>query len=403
MWYNAHSPIGARQIILNQGDPLEIRSKLGAFANVIALGSFAKTQSSHNEQQTAAGQKPSVEKGIYGQLPDGTVIESYALRRGLGFAVKLITYGASLTELWTPDRTGKLADIVLGFDKLQGYLDPHPFFGGTIGRYANRIAKGRFVLDGQAYQLTINDPPNSLHGGKIGFDRRVWKAEPTQGPGGASVRFTYLSKDGEESFPGNVTVAVTYTLTEADELKLEYTAETDNGTPLNLTNHTYFNLAGSGDILSQTLYLNADQFTPVDATLIPTGEVRSVAGTPFDFRKPTAIGERIGEIKDIGGYDHNFVLNGQGGTLRLAARVVEASSGRQMEIWTTEPAIQFYSAIHLNGSVTGKGGVAYQKFGGLCLEAQHYPDSPNHPNFPSTVIRPGSRFQSETIYKFSAK
>jgi len=379
---------------------LGIWSKLGAFANVIVPGILSKT-TLVNEQSVA--RRPAIEKSLFGRLSDGTIVESYLLRNGRGSAAKLITYGASLSELWVPDRAGKLADVVLGLDNLEAYLAPHPFFGGTIGRYANRIAKGRFALDGNEYQLAINNPPHSLHGGKIGFDRRAWKAEALENPDGAAVRFAYLSTDGEENYPGNVQVTVTYTLTESDELKLEYSAETDRATPINLTNHSYFNLAASGDILGHRLYLNSDRYTPVDTTLIPTGEIRTVADTPFDFRGSTVIGEHIAEITDIGGYDHNFVVNGQAGVLRIAARLVEPGSGRQMEVWTTEPAIQFYSGIHLDGSVVGKGRVAYRKFGGLCLETQHYPDSPNHPNFPSAILRPGSRFRSETIYKFSAQ
>ena len=401
LWYNAHSLIGACQNHAGSGGSLGIWSKLGAFANVIVPGLLTKTPLL--KEQTVAGLQPAVEKSIFGRLPGGTIVESYQLRNGRGSAAKLITYGASLTELWIPDRAGKLADVVLGLDNLEAYLAPHPFFGGTIGRYANRIAQGRFALDGIEYQLAINNPPHSLHGGQIGFDRRAWKAEALENPGGAAVRFSYLSTDGEENYPGNVRVTVTYTLTESDELKLEYTAETDKATPINLTNHSYFNLAPSGDILGHRLYLNSDQYTPVDTTLIPTGEIRTVAETLFDFRSSMAIGKHIAEITDIGGYDHNFVVNGQAGALRIAARLVEPGSGRQMEVWTTEPAIQFYSGIHLDGSVVGKGGVAYKKFGGLCLETQHYPDSPNHPNFPSAILRPGSRFRSETIYKFSAK
>jgi len=380
---------------------LGIWSKLGAFANVIVPGLLSQTPLV--KEQSVALPKPAIEKSMFGRLSDGTIVESYLLRNGRGSAAKLIPYGASLTELWVPDRAGKLADVVLGLDNLEAYLAPHPFFGGTIGRYANRIANGRFALEGNEYQLAINNPPHSLHGGKIGFDRRAWKAEALDHPAGAAVRFTYLSTDGEESYPGNLQVTVTYTLTEADELKLEYRAETDQATPINLTNHSYFNLAASGDILGHRLYLNSDQYTPVDTTLIPTGEIRTVADTPFDFRGSMAIGEHIAEIKDIGGYDHNFVVNGQAGALRIAARLVEPGSGRQMEVWTTEPAIQFYSGIHLDGSVVGKGRVAYRKFAGLCLETQHYPDSPNHPNFPSAILRPGSRFRSETIYKFSAQ
>lgn len=364
---------------------------------------------------TALGQNPPsqviakmhshVEKKAFGTLPDGTAIESYTAYNAQGALAKFITYGATLTELHVKDRQGKYGDIVLGFDDLPGYLGQHPFFGGTIGRYANRIAKGKFTLDGKEYQLATNNAPNSLHGGAIGFNRRVWKAEEINRPDGAGVRFTYLSKDGEENYPGNLNVSVTYFLSDTNQLKIEYTAETDKDTVLNLTNHSYFNLSGTdtGDILKYVLYLNADKYTPVDATLIPTGEIASVEGTPLDFRKPTAIGARIAELKEIGGYDHNFVLNGKAGTLSLAARVTDPESGRQMEVWTTEPGVQFYSSIHLDGSLKGKGGTAYGKYGAICLETQHFPDSPNHPNFPTTELKPGQHFHSETIYKFSAK
>ena len=352
--------------------------------------------------QTGA-KKAHVEKAAFGQIPGGAAIEAYTLINARGASAKVITYGATLTELQVPDKQGKMGDVVLGFDNLEGYLGQHPFFGGTIGRYANRIAKGKFTLDGKEYQLAINNAPNSLHGGAVGFNRRVWTAEPVEVKDGASVRLSYLSKDGEENYPGNVHVTVTYTLTNEDALKIVYSARTDKDTVVNLTNHSYFNLSGpgSGDILKEVLYLNADNFTPVDSTLIPTGEIKSVEGTPLDFRKPTAIGERIGQIPEIGGYDHNLVLNGKAGTLRLAARVTDPASGRQMEVWTTQPGIQFYSAIHLDGSIKGIGG-AYQKYGALCLETQHYPDSPNHKNFPSTELKPGTPFHSETIYKFSA-
>jgi aldose 1-epimerase len=298
-----------------------------------------------------------------------------------------------------------MGDVVLGFDNLEGYLGQHPFFGGTIGRYANRIAKGKFTLDGKEYQLALNNGPNSLHGGQLGFNRRVWKAEPLEEKNGAAVRFSYLSKDGEENYPGNLQVSVTYTLTNTDELKIQYAADTDKDTVLNLTNHSYFNLSGTdtGTILKYILYLNADKYTPVDPTLIPTGAIDSVVGTPLDFLKPTAIGARIAELKEIGGYDHNFVLNGKAGTLRLAAKVTDPESGREMEVLTTQPGIQFYSSIGLNGSIKGKGGVAYEKYGAICLETQHFPDSPNHPDFPSTELKPGQHFRSETIYKFSAK
>jgi aldose 1-epimerase len=374
-------------------------------AFLMALGPDFGASSAGGEAQTAAKQGAHVEMVEFGKMPDGTAIEAYTLYNARGASAKLITYGATVAELHVPDRNGKMGDVVLGFDNLQSYLGPHPHFGGAIGRYGNRIAKGKFTLDGKEYQLAINNAPNSLHGGPTGFDRRVWKAERFDVKDGAAVRFAYLSKDGEENFPGNLTVSVTYTLTNANEFKLEYSAETDKDTVVNLTNHSYFNLAGagSGDVLKHALYLNADKYTPVDSTLIPTGEIASVANTPLDFRKPTAIGARIGELREIGGYDHNFVVNDAAGTLRIAARVSEPTSGRQMEVWTTEPGVQFYSAIHLDGSITGKGGLAYQKYGALCLETQHYPDSPNHPNFPSTVLKPGAKFHSETIYKFSAK
>jgi len=354
--------------------------------------------------QVDAKMQSHVAKQAFGQTQEGTAIEAYTVTNSQGASAKFITYGATLAELHVKDRNGKPGDVVLGFDDLQGYLGNHPFFGATVGRYANRIAKGTFTLDGKTYHLPINNAPNSLHGGDQGFNRRVWKAEPVNQADGSGVRFAYLSKDGEQGYPGNLTATVTYILTNKNELKIEYSAQTDQDTVVNLTNHSYFNLSGSdtGDILKYVLYLNADKFTPVDSTLIPTGEIANVAGTPLDFRKPTAIGARIADLKEIGGYDHNFVVNGQMGTLRIAARVSDPDSGREMEVWTTDPGVQFYSSIHLNG-IQGKGGVAYQKYGAICLETQHFPDSPNHPNFPSTELKPGQKFHSETIYKFSAK
>ncbi len=346
-----------------------------------------------------------VEKSVFGKLEDGTAIEMYTLKNAKGAVAKAITYGATLTELWVPDRNGKLGDVVLGFDNLQGYLGAHPFFGATIGRYCNRIAKGNFTLNGKEYTLPISDfgRPNMLHGGAKGFDKHVWKAEPVSVAHGAAVRFTYFSKDGEEGFPGNLTATVIYTLTDDNELKLDYSANTDKPTVVNLTNHSYFNLGYSSDVLGTVLYLNADRYTPVDSVLVPTGEIAPVKGTPLDFTQPTAIGAHIGEIKAIGGYDHNFVLNGEAGKMRIAARVTEPGSGRVMEVWTTEPGIQFYSSIGLDGSITGKRGVAYKKSGALCLETQHFPDSPNHAAFPATTLRPGDLYRSETIYKFLQK
>jgi aldose 1-epimerase len=380
-----------------------LRGRICMLAFLMTFGPEFASSALGGEAQAAAKKGAHVDKAEFGKMPDGTVIEALTIYNTQGASAKLITYGATVTELHVPDKNGKMGDIVLGFDNLQGYLGEHPHFGGTIGRYGNRIAKGKFTLDGKEYQLAINNPPNSLHGGPTGFDRRVWKGEPLEVTDGAAVRFTYFSKDGEENFPGNLHVSVTYTLTNTNEFKLEYSAETDKDTVVNLTNHSYFNLAGSGDILKEVLYLNADKYTPVDLTLIPTGEIASVENTPLDFRKPTEIGAHIAEIKDIGGYDHNFVVNGKAGTLRIAARVTDPVSGRQMEVWTTEPGVQFYSAIGLNGSIVGKGGIAYPKYGALCLETQHFPDSPNRPNFPSTELKPGTKFHSETIYKFSAK
>jgi len=369
-----------------------------AFVAMILIPGRLRAEGKESAKADAVG------KNSFGKLPDGTEIEQYTLRNAKGAIAKVVTYGATLTELWVPDKSGKNADVVLGFDKLDGYAGEHPYFGATIGRYANRIAKGKFTLDGKEYSLFLNNGPNSLHGGKVGFSRKVWKAEPVKVAHGAAVRFTYVSADGEEGYPGTLTVHVTYELTDDNAVKISYHASTDKPTVANLTNHSYFNLsgAGSGDILKNVLRLEADRYTPVDDTLIPTGELKSVEGTPFDFRKPMAIGARNGQIPGIAGYDHNFVLNGAPGKLRKIGEVSDPLSGREMEVWTTEPGVQLYVSIGLDGSIKGIGG-AYQKFGALCLETQHFPDSPNHPNFPSTVVRPGKDFQSETVYRFSAK
>ena len=351
-----------------------------------------------------SGKSDRVKKSAFGKLADGTAIEQYTLRNSKGAVAKVITYGATLTELWVPDRSGKNADVVLGFDNLAGYLGEHPYFGPIVGRYANRIAKGQFSLDGKRYSLFINNGPNSLHGGKTGFNRKVWKATPVSLAHGSAIKMSYVSSDGEEGYPGTLTVHVTYELTDENALKISYDASTDMPTVINLTNHSYFNLsgAGSGDILKEVLQLDADRYTPVDSTLIPTGELKSVEGTPFDFRKPAAIGARSAQIPDVGGYDHNLVLNGEPGTLRKVGVLSDPGSGREMELWTTEPGVQVYMAIGLDGTIKGIGG-AYQKFGALCLETQHFPDSPNHPDFPSTVLRPRNDYRSETVYKFTAK
>jgi len=343
-------------------------------------------------------------KELFGRLPDGTAVDVFTLSNRSKIEARVMTYGATLVSLRLPDGKGAFADVVLGFDDLVGYLGTHPYFGVIVGRYANRIAKGRFTLDGVDYSLARNNNGNTLHGGLRGFDKVVWKAEPVQAGDGVGVELTYLSKDMEEGYPGNLSVTVVYTLTDADELRISYEAETDRKTPVNLTNHAYWNLKGegNGDILGHSLRLEADQFTAVDsaANLIPTGEILSVAGTPFDFTSPHAIGERIARVE--GGYDHNFVLRG-GGTLALAARVEEPGSGRTIEIYTDQPAIQLYTGNFLDGTVVGKGGKAYQKHFGFCLETQHFPDSPNHPNFPSTILEPGQTYRTVTVHKFFVK
>jgi aldose 1-epimerase len=361
----------------------------------------------------AAAQAPAgaPERGVkvseFGKTPDGRPVELYTLTNGRVTA-KVMTYGAIVTELHAPDRSGKPADVVLGFDDLNGYLKGHPYFGATIGRVANRIAGGRFTLEGKEYTLAKNNGPNTLHGGLKGFDKVVWKAEvPPQAPKQApAVSFTYQSQDGEEGFPGNLSARVTFTLTDDDELRIDYAATADQATPVNLTNHSYFNLAGpgSGPILGHELMLVADQYTPVDDTLIPTGKIEPVKGTPLDFTSPTTIGARIDRLKgEPGGYDHNFVLRGGGKTLSLAARVHEPKSGRVLEVFTTEPGVQFYSGNFLDGKLTGKGGVVYRKHQGFCLEAQHFPDSVHHDNFPDTILKPGQTYAQTTIYKFTTR
>jgi aldose 1-epimerase len=346
-----------------------------------------------------------IKREHFGRLADGTAVDIYTLTNASGLEARITTYGAILVSLKVPDRNGALADVNLGFDALDGYVGTHPYFGAIIGRYGNRIAKARFTLDGVEYRLAPNNNGNSLHGGIKGFDKVVWKAAPVKSGHGPGLKLTYLSKDMEEGFPGNLAVTVVYTLSDTNELEIRYEATTDKKTPINLTNHAYWNLkgAGNGDILGHVLQLEADAFTAVDsaANLIPTGEILPVAGTPFDFTTPHAIGERIAQVE--GGYDHNFVLRSGGGALTLAARVKEPESGRAMEIWTDQPAIQLYTGNFLDGSVVGKGGRAYQKHAAFCLETQHFPDSPNHPNFPTTILEPGRVFRSVTVHRFTAK
>lgn len=332
----------------------------------------------------------------------------FTLKNRNGLQVAISDYGASVISLLVPDRNGVLANVVLGFDEPSRYLEPHPYFGATVGRFANRIAHARFRLDGHDYELEANDPPHHLHGGKRGFDKVFWKGSLRSGIDGSVVALAHVSEDGDEGYPGALRVSVEYSLTDDDELRISYLAETDKPTVLNLSHHSYFNLggAGKGNILGHELQIDADFFTPVRPGLIPTGEVRSVAGTPFDFRRSTPIGSRIREADPQlalgpGGYDHNFVLRGAGTDPRRVARLLDPGSGRVMDILTTEPGLQFYSGNFLDGSVTGRGGMSYGQHAGCCLETQHFPDSPNQPAFPSTRLDPGETYRSSTIYRFS--
>jgi len=352
--------------------------------------------------------KDDVTRQSYGKMPDGAEVYLYTLTNASGMKAGIITYGGTVVSLTAPDRNGKYADVVLGMDDLAGYMKLTTFFGALIGRYGNRIGHAQFTLDGNTYKLPANDNGNMLHGGPEGFDKRVWSAMRADGPDGQTVVLTYISKDGEAGFPGTLTSHVVYTLTAKNELKIDYTATTDKPTVVNLTNHSYFNLAGQGegDILGHEVTINADRYTPVDAGLIPTGELRPVAGTPFDFTKPTAIGARIEandeQIKFGKGYDHNWVLNKGAAFITKAAEVHEPKSGRVMEVWTNEPALQFYTGNFLDGTLHGKG-KTYVRRGALCMETQHYPDSPNQPSFPSTELKPGATYRTTTVYRFSAR
>lgn len=352
--------------------------------------------------------RPSLTRAPFGVTRDGQAVEVFALRNAHGVEARIINYGGTVLSLKVPDREGQFGDVVLGYDTLAEYEKASPYFGCLIGRYGNRIANGRFTLNGRTYQLATNDGPNHLHGGIKGFDKVVWKVERAEiTPEGPQVVLSYLSRDGEEGYPGNLRVTATYTLTRDNALRLDYRATTDQDTIVNLTQHSYFNLAGHGDILGHIVYIHADRFTPVDATLIPTGELRPVQGTPFDFRKPTAIGARIHQddeqLRYGRGYDHNWVINKKPHELALHARVYEPTTGRVLEVLSTEPGLQFYSGNFLDGTLRGKYGIVYAHRTGFCMEPQHFPDSPNKPHFPSVVLRPGQEYKNTIIYRFSVR
>jgi aldose 1-epimerase len=340
-----------------------------------------------------------MKKTVFGNVDDKQVFE-FTLTNKNGVEVKILNYGGLVTHLMVPDKKGTIEDVVLGYDSLQDYIKDTPYFGAIVGRYGNRIANGQFSIDGKTFNLAKNNGPNHLHGGIKGFDKIVWDAEDFIKPEAAGVILTYLSPDNEEGYPGNLNIKITYTLTNENELKIDYEAETDKPTVLNLTHHSYFNLKGhgNGDILDHRMQIFADRFTPVDADLIPTGELKEVEGSAMDFRTPAAIGARIAQVE--GGYDHNYVLNNTDGNIRLVAKVIEPETGRSMEVYTDQPGIQFYSGNFLDGSNIGKGGKPYKKHFGFCLETQHFPDSPNHENFPTTILRPGEKYKTQTVYKF---
>lgn len=357
----------------------------------------------HADRAAAAEKKMSLEKKSFGKTAQGRTVEQYVLADGRGVTVKIITYGAIITSVQTPDRTGRPGEITLGFDTLEPYLAGHPFFGALCGRVANRIAQGKFSIDGHTYHLATNNGPNHLHGGNVGFDKAVWSAEAFTDAKAVGVRLTHRSPDGDEGYPGNLAATVIYTLTADSELKIDYTATTDKATPVNLTNHTYWNLADGGrsDVLQHVLTLHADRYLPVDEALIPTGELKSVVGTPMDFTRPTAIGARLNDVPgEPKGYDHCYVLNKDDEhSLGLAARVEEPRSGRVMEVYTTEPALQLYTANFLDGSIHSRG-AAYGRHHAFCLEAEHYPDAINQPAFPSTLLKPRQTYRQTTVHKF---
>jgi aldose 1-epimerase len=376
--------------------------KLVLAAAVICMYGCGKSEAV--SEQSKEEIKMGIRKESFGQTPDGQPVDLYTLTSVHGIKAKITNYGGIVVSLGVPDSNGKFADVTLGYDKLDGYIKNNsPYFGVTVGRYANRIGKAKFTLNGVEYKLAANNGENHLHGGIKGFDKVVWDANEVKTKDEVGLKLTYMSKDGEEGYPGNLVCIVTYTLTKNDELKISYEAFTDKPTVVNLTNHAYWNLAGQGtsDILGHELMLNADKYTPVDKGLIPTGEIKSVKDSPMDFTKAMTIGSRIDKVE--GGYDHNYVLKSGGGSLALCARVYEPKSGRVMEVYTTEPGIQLYTGNFLDGSITGKAGKVYKKNYGFCLETQHFPDSPNKPEFPSVVLNPGEKYTTVTVYKFSTK
>lgn len=376
------------------------------FAALIGIGlmSCSKTKN-ENESKTMTS---TISKEVFGDLPDGKKADLYTLTNANGMTVKISNYGGIITELTAKDKSGRWEDVVLGFDSLAPYIAENPFFGALVGRFGNRIANGKFTLDGKTYTLPINNGPNSLHGGINGFNKKLWNATEIKKDSIVGLELTYVSKDGEEGYPGTLNVKVTYTLSNENGFRIDYEATTDKNTVLNLTNHSYFNLSGlKRDILNHEVYIKSDSMVPVNATLIPTGKLRAVKGTPFDFNEPTLVGKRINDvadeqIKNGGGYDHCWVLSGADKSLALFATVKDTESGRFMEVYTTEPAVQFYTGNFLDGKLTGKG-VTYGKRYGLCLETEHYPDSPNQPQFPTTELKPGETYKTSTEYKFSVK
>lgn len=375
---------------------------LSLIAVLFLMLSACKSGKKEQAEMEQKNPKCKVEKSFFGFMPEGDSVMLYTLKNESDIVIKITSYGGIITEIHTADRNGKTGNIALGFDNLEQYLAGHPNFGALIGRYGNRIAKAQFTLDGVTYQLNANNGANTLHGGIRGFDDVLWDAEVISCDERSALKLSYLSRDGEEGYPGNLQVTVTYELL-MDKLFITYEAETDQATVLNLTNHTYFNLNGEGSIRDHILYINASKYTPVNAELIPTGELANVEGTPFDFRKPSVIGDRFDQLgNDPVGYDHNFVIDGSAGEKRLAAKVMDPKTGRFVEVLTTEPGMQFYTGNFLDGSlVSGKR--VFEQHTGLCLETQHFPDSPNQPDFPSTVLRPGDKFVSQTIFKFGVE